>query len=525
MNKKGLNDIITTVLIILLSISAIVIVWGFVKSSLDNAEDKISTGSVVLSPLKLESVKVNPIDDTKLDVIIERTNNNPELEVSGAILIFIDVNGNTGSMEIDEQTIVKNLFERKSSTLTHSLPQGFDFSNFQVVIRAKTKDKSGEDIILSSSSKKVYSDGVQVIGGGGGDECVDGVERPCGPVGDLICNSIKQTCVNGQWEACPYSNLGFYYHDDEGKDCDGQNNDCDLKGDGSANVDEGCCSNECVLENKNECVGATTNRVCGNYDSDSCLEWSVNNDCSVDDMICDQVVNSLTEGECIVPQQPTPLPTGLVGYWSFDGDNANDESGLSTPNNGNVGTGVSFATGRIGKSALFDTTNAGITIPDSTSLDLRDSLSVCSWIKMAPTTDLAVIFAKGSVSTTSDNIQYGLYRNSGSTQIIFKVSSGEIITGSTISSSIPSTQLVEGTWYYVCGVWNSGTQRTNIYLNGVSKDNDGASFTQLSSVTGIGLGAETWPTPDRRFWKGELDEVMVFNRALTQQEIADLYLR
>jgi len=523
MNKKGLNDIITTVLIILLSISAIVIVWGFVKSSLDDAEEKVSTGSVVLSPLKLESVKVNS-DPTKIDVVIERTNNNPELDISGAILIFTDVNGKTGNVEIDEQTIVKNLFEREASTLSHSLPPSFDFKNFQVVIRAKTKDKSGEDIILSSSSKKVYSDGVQVVVPGGGDECVDGEERDCGPVGDLICNSIKQICVNGQWGACPYSNLGFYYHDDESAACNGQNNDCDANPDGSANVDEGCCSNECVLENKNECVDATTNKVCGNYDSDSCLEWSVNNDCSVNNMICDQVVNSQTEGECIVPpQQPIPLPIGLVGYWSFDDDNANDESGLQNPNNGIVGVGVSFVNGRIGKSALFDTTNAGITIPDSTSLDLRDSLSVCSWVKMTTTTpiDHAVIFAKGAVQSGATNIQYGLYRSSGSTQISFIVADG----AKTVSSSIPSILLVEGTWYYICGVWDSGAQRTNIYLNGVSKDNDAPSLpiSQLTSVTKIGLGAETWG--NRRFWKGELDEVMVFNEALTQQQIADLYLR
>src|SRR3989344_3983226 len=523
MNKKGLNDIITTVLIILLSISAIVIVWGFVKSSLDDAEEKVSTGSVVLSPLKLESVKVNS-DPTKIDVVIERTNNNPELDISGAILIFTDVNGKTGNVEIDEQTIVKNLFEREASTLSHSLPPSFDFKNFQVVIRAKTKDKSGEDIILSSSSKKVYSDGVQVVVPGGGDECVDGEERDCGPVGDLICNSIKQICVNGQWGACPYSNLGFYYHDDESAACNGQNNDCDANPDGSANVDEGCCSNECVLENKNECVDATTNKVCGNYDSDSCLEWSVNNDCSVNNMICDQVVNSQTEGECIVPpQQPIPLPIGLVGYWSFDDDNANDESGLQNPNNGIVGVGVSFVNGRIGKSALFDTTNAGITIPDSTSLDLRDSLSVCYWVKMTTTTpiDHAVIFAKGAVQSGATNIQYGLYRSSGSTQISFIVADG----AKTVSSSIPSILLVEGTWYYICGVWDSGAQRTNIYLNGVSKDNDAPSLpiSQLTSVTKIGLGAETWG--NRRFWKGELDEVMVFNEALTQQQIADLYLR
>src|SRR3989344_5101515 len=281
MNKKGLNDIITTVLIILLSISAIVIVWGFVKSSLDDAEEKVSTGSVVLSPLKLESVKVNS-DPTKIDVVIERTNNNPELEVSGAILIFMDVNGNTGNVEIDEQTIVKNLFEREASTLSHSLPPSFDFKNFQVVIRAKTKDKSGEDIILSSSSKKVYSDGVQVVVPGGGDECVptaeicDQTDNDCDDLVDEcekqlgVCagSTFSSFCTAGQ-TSC--SNLDYviynsnYMATEAGLCSDGFDNDCDGATD-DLDIQDCVCpfvADPCSNPGQEECVDSSTIKTCG----------------------------------------------------------------------------------------------------------------------------------------------------------------------------------------------------------------------------------------------------------------------
>jgi|SRR3989344_1886030 len=48
MNKKGLSDVVTTVLIILLAIAAIVIVWNFVSPTLENAGSQIESQTACL---------------------------------------------------------------------------------------------------------------------------------------------------------------------------------------------------------------------------------------------------------------------------------------------------------------------------------------------------------------------------------------------------------------------------------------------------------------------------------------------
>ena len=48
MNKKGLSDVVTTVLIILLAIAAIVIVWNFVSPTLENAGEQIESQTACL---------------------------------------------------------------------------------------------------------------------------------------------------------------------------------------------------------------------------------------------------------------------------------------------------------------------------------------------------------------------------------------------------------------------------------------------------------------------------------------------
>lgn len=94
--------------------------------------------------------------------------------------------------------------------------------------------------------------------------------------------------------------------------------------------------------------------------------------------------------------------------------------------------------------------------------------------------------------------------------------------GNTCCSDLDSgdgNELVPGTWAHV--VVSHGTVQDKIYINGVlvaSKDNNGPLH---DTNYDLGIG---WDPIDRQgFMSGDLDEIQIYNVALTDQEVADLY--
>ena len=82
-NKRGLSDVIATVLIILLAIAAIVIVWGFVSNYLGKAGEGIESQSACIS------VNAKP-----LNCVIDTSDNNATVNiqlVSGTIVNVISI--------------------------------------------------------------------------------------------------------------------------------------------------------------------------------------------------------------------------------------------------------------------------------------------------------------------------------------------------------------------------------------------------------------------------------------------------
>jgi len=86
-----------------------------------------------------------------------------------------------------------------------------------------------------------------------------------------------------------------------------------------------------------------------------------------------------------------------------------------------------------------------------------------------------------------------------------------------------TSNLSYNTWYHVVAVY-TGTQ-LKIYVNGVQ---NGASVNSTGSMTtntkSVFIGGDPeFPANTRARWKGDLDDVYIFNRALSDTEITTLY--
>ena len=126
---------------------------------------------------------------------------------------------------------------------------------------------------------------------------------------------------------------------------------------------------------------------------------------------------------------------------------------------------------------------------------------------MYPTTvsNWRTVVAKG----TSGNIVYYLYANSASNTPVV----GGLF-GSTPGNLSGNTQLSINVWTHLAGTYDGSTQR--LYVNGVEVANrEQQGQMQLSSgVLRIGGNRVS-----NQYLRGRIDEVRVYNRALTLQEI------
>jgi hypothetical protein len=218
----------------------------------------------------------------------------------------------------------------------------------------------------------------------------------------------------------------------------------------------------------------------------------------------------------VMAQVPNYVPTnGLVGWWPFNG-NANDESG-----NGNNGTvnGATLTTDRFGnanKAYSFDG-NDSIVIYNIIN---QNNWSISSWFKTPISNNfgLQYIFGFGNQSLSSFGIPgfgiTGLNQQWPCTNLqpnksIITDASTECLSVNFMANFEPDT------WYHVI-IERQGTIYS-VYQNGISIWTGNMNSINLNTLK-IGCRLYNWLN-----FKGRIDDIGIWNRALTQQEITDLY--
>jgi hypothetical protein len=213
---------------------------------------------------------------------------------------------------------------------------------------------------------------------------------------------------------------------------------------------------------------------------------------------------------------PNYVPTnGLVGWWPFNG-NANDESGNA--NNGTIQNGVLSTNDRYSNqnSAYdFDGTNDQIEVSNSISISPSQYVSVNTWIYPRAYEDNKHCVSKGShINLTYRS--FGILGPESNNKARFFVSNGSIEQGISTLTTLTLNQ-----WYQITGVYDGSTLK--IYVNGVL-DNQ-LNFTGLINQNSEPLlfGSHKYYSFSDYWFNGKIDDIGIWNRALTQQEITDLY--
>ncbi|MFA4827562.1 MAG: LamG-like jellyroll fold domain-containing protein, partial [Candidatus Shapirobacteria bacterium] len=238
-----------------------------------------------------------------------------------------------------------------------------------------------------------------------------------------------------------------------------------------------------------------------------------------------EVANLYTASKKIMKvntSQNSKLITGLVGLWSFNGPDIGGNIAYDRSGQGNNGTiiGATLDSGKVGQALNFKGTTDIVSISDNAALDLTGPFTIASWIKATSQPggwrNFVAKWAAGDDSLSAENSYYVAEEASGSGHVIkFRMEDsggGTQIFGSTV--------LALNVWYHVTAVYDGSFMR--IYVNGASD------ATPVSRTTGARDSATVFNVGNKTSnnsygHPGPLDEVRVYNRALSADEIRRLY--
>ncbi len=216
-----------------------------------------------------------------------------------------------------------------------------------------------------------------------------------------------------------------------------------------------------------------------------------------------------------------PISTqGLIGYWPIIGD-ANDESGYG--NDGLVlGAGLTEdRNGKTNSAYLFDGINDYVDIGNNATLKPPLPISISMWIEYRNPVNGSP-FTSNIHETNYYGIHVGFILLDNRINIQYG-DGGAFGSSSRRTKSV--TRPIPDTWFHYVGIIRSSTDM-DIYVNGV---NVGGTYTgsggPLAYDNGnINIGRlDTDQTGPPRYFNGKLDEIIMFNWALSEQEVQKLY--
>ncbi len=208
----------------------------------------------------------------------------------------------------------------------------------------------------------------------------------------------------------------------------------------------------------------------------------------------------------------------LIGFWSLDegaGTTAFDLSGKG--HDGTLMNGPAWTTGYFGGALNLNASGAAgtgthyVDCGNHADFDLTSQVTVSAWVypaRAAGTTHECYV-TKGDTSyalketNTDGNVEFFIH-NSGTW-------TSATLTGRTASNN--------NTWYHLTGTYDGANIK--IYLNGVLSATTARTGPIGTNTANINIGRDA-DSGGRRYYRGRIDDVRIYNRALTAEEIQAL---
>ncbi len=206
-----------------------------------------------------------------------------------------------------------------------------------------------------------------------------------------------------------------------------------------------------------------------------------------------------------------PLPSNILAWWKFDegsGTIASDSSGNNT--GGTLTNGPVWTTGRINGALEFDRIDDYVSLANNL-MPANINFTWTAWIRPKQLEIAGGVFGYEAVGGRAE-----LIRMQPTNRFLFRLTNS---TGS-FADVVTSVSISQDTWTHIAAVRQGTAMR--IYINGNKN-----SASNENAIQGVIPGSNALVAigkdPFNNRFNGTIDEVMIFNKALTDQEVLDIY--
>ena len=223
------------------------------------------------------------------------------------------------------------------------------------------------------------------------------------------------------------------------------------------------------------------------------------NETACDALACGGTTNTLdilSDGSCIAAYPLDGSPADLSGNYN------------------GVQTNVTYPVGKYDLAASFNGSSSYVEIEDSTSLRLLGSYSISCWVKFNNVSSgLQRIIVKDNSNDYSGG--YAIYANNSQVEVVH--------SNGSYNGFAVSGQFTVGNWYHLVMTFNSSNNNLSLYNNTTLIGGTTTSGSLTASVDNLFFGTFGETTPGGQFLNGSLDQVRIFNKALSAGEVTTLY--
>jgi len=222
--------------------------------------------------------------------------------------------------------------------------------------------------------------------------------------------------------------------------------------------------------------------------------------------------NSGARGKSKLRGAHTWRPLGALAWWPMEGglgDLIAQHDGVPSPT-------TSFADWRVGRALVLDEDLDEASIPDDPSLDPTAALTVEFWMRAASLQDGAsddafVVVDKSHGEPDDTGWYFQGVQSTGALQFGARFSGGPAVV------ALPS--ITDDTWHHVAGTYDGVQLRA--YLDGILVDQTPASGALLTNDRPLNIGF--WHFDGGRRFRGAVDELALFGRALSASEVSAIH--
>ena len=213
------------------------------------------------------------------------------------------------------------------------------------------------------------------------------------------------------------------------------------------------------------------------------------------------------------------IESDLVAWWSF-----NDGSGTTALESvsglhGTLVGGPSW-TRKVGGALEFDGVDDYVTAGPDEALNFTGSFTIAAWIKIDQWTHKHEIVVYKATEDWANKC-WRLNRAGDRDTIAITTIGTQKLRG--------STAVNDGEWHHIAAVFDDDADMMYLYLDAVEDASTGFGGNPPGGTGPLLIGCERDdelsdpPPPLRRFWGGLIDEVHIYSRALSPEDIKELY--